>query len=199
MSPGGSSSGSAVAVAAGVRGGHRHRDIGLAVLPGDAERARHGQAAVGLVSRAGIVPIAHSQDTAGPLTRTVRDAGSCSTYWRRATRRSGDPGFASPGRLHCVSTRRVSRARGSACRATLRPGERRLFRQAVAALGAGDERGNRDAEGSRRETVRANIPTAGWIGGPGTSMAVLNRNPESRTKLAGAPLDRLPLRAEARP
>ena len=29
---------------------------------------------VGLVSRAGILPIAHSQDTAGPLTRTVRDA-----------------------------------------------------------------------------------------------------------------------------
>ncbi|AHG89047.1 Amidase [Gemmatirosa kalamazoonensis] len=29
---------------------------------------------LGLVSRAGIVPIAHSQDTAGPMTRTVRDA-----------------------------------------------------------------------------------------------------------------------------
>src|SRR5204863_248739 len=29
---------------------------------------------LGLVSRAGIVPIAHSQDTAGPMARTVRDA-----------------------------------------------------------------------------------------------------------------------------
>jgi amidase len=29
---------------------------------------------VGLVSRRGIVPISHSQDTAGPLTRSVRDA-----------------------------------------------------------------------------------------------------------------------------
>lgn len=29
---------------------------------------------VGLVSRTGIIPIAHSQDTAGPMTRTVRDA-----------------------------------------------------------------------------------------------------------------------------
>jgi len=29
---------------------------------------------VGLVSRAGIIPIAHSQDTAGPMCRTVRDA-----------------------------------------------------------------------------------------------------------------------------
>ena len=36
--------------------------------------------------------------------------------------------------------------------------------------------------------VRANIPTAGWIGGPGTSMAILNRNPESRDQeRAGAP------------
>jgi amidase len=32
------------------------------------------------------------------------------------------------------------------------------------------------------EIVRANIPTIGWIGGPGTAMAVLNRNPESKTK-----------------
>jgi len=29
---------------------------------------------VGLVSRSGIIPISHSQDTAGPLARTVRDA-----------------------------------------------------------------------------------------------------------------------------
>jgi amidase len=29
---------------------------------------------VGLVSRSGIIPISHTQDTAGPMTRTVRDA-----------------------------------------------------------------------------------------------------------------------------
>jgi len=29
---------------------------------------------VGLVSRSGVIPISHSQDTAGPMTRTVRDA-----------------------------------------------------------------------------------------------------------------------------
>jgi amidase len=28
---------------------------------------------VGLISRSGIVPIAHSQDTAGPMARSVRD------------------------------------------------------------------------------------------------------------------------------
>jgi amidase len=31
---------------------------------------------LGLISRAGIVPIAHSQDTAGPMTRTVADAAA---------------------------------------------------------------------------------------------------------------------------
>jgi len=30
--------------------------------------------------------------------------------------------------------------------------------------------------------VRASMPTAGWIGGPGTTMAVLNRNPLSHNK-----------------
>ena len=30
--------------------------------------------------------------------------------------------------------------------------------------------------------VRANMPTAGWIGGPGTTMGVLNRNPLGRNK-----------------
>jgi len=30
--------------------------------------------------------------------------------------------------------------------------------------------------------VHANMPTAGWIGGPGTTMSVLNRNPLSRNK-----------------
>jgi amidase len=29
---------------------------------------------LGLVSRSGVIPIAHSQDTAGPMTRTVEDA-----------------------------------------------------------------------------------------------------------------------------
>jgi amidase len=34
------------------------------------------------------------------------------------------------------------------------------------------------------EIVRENIPTDGWIGGPGTEMAILNRNPESPARYA---------------
>src|SRR5699024_1763945 len=34
---------------------------------------------VGLVSRSGIIPISHSQDTAGPMTRSVADAAAVLT------------------------------------------------------------------------------------------------------------------------
>ena len=44
---------------------------------------------VGLVSRAGIIPIAHSQDTAGPMARTVADAAILLERWRsRASARA---------------------------------------------------------------------------------------------------------------
>ena len=33
---------------------------------------------VGLMSQEGIIPIAHTQDTAGPMTRTVTDAAPSS-------------------------------------------------------------------------------------------------------------------------
>lgn len=74
-SPGGSSAGSGAAVAAGL--------VDLAIGT-ETDGSITGPAAfngvvglkptVGLVSRAHIVPISHSQDTAGPMTRTVRDA-----------------------------------------------------------------------------------------------------------------------------
>jgi amidase len=47
--------------------------------------------------------------------------------------------------------------------------------------------------------VRASMPTAGWMSGPGTTMAVLNRNPLSGNKAqSGGAADCLPLRTEAR-
>jgi len=47
---------------------------GSIVCPSNANGLVGLKPTVGLVSRAGIVPIAHSQDTAGPMTRTVEDA-----------------------------------------------------------------------------------------------------------------------------
>ena len=73
--PCGSSSGSAVAVAASlVPVAIGTETDGSIVCPGSANGIVGIKPTVGLVSRAGIIPIAHSQDTAGPLARTVRDA-----------------------------------------------------------------------------------------------------------------------------
>jgi amidase len=47
---------------------------GSVVCPSSANSLVGIKPTVGLVSRAGIIPIAHSQDTAGPMARTVADA-----------------------------------------------------------------------------------------------------------------------------
>lgn len=74
-SPCGSSSGSAVAVAAGLSllavGTETNGSI---VCPASANGIVGIKPTVGLVSRTHIVPISHSQDTAGPMARSVRDA-----------------------------------------------------------------------------------------------------------------------------
>lgn len=74
-SPCGSSSGSAVAVAANlcVAAVGTETD-GSIVCPAGMNGVVGIKPTVGLVSRSGIIPIAHSQDTAGPMARTVRDA-----------------------------------------------------------------------------------------------------------------------------
>src|SRR5713101_961277 len=46
---------------------------------------------VGLVSRAGVVPISHTQDTVGPHTRTVADAAAVLTAIAQRTPDPGDP------------------------------------------------------------------------------------------------------------
>jgi amidase len=74
-SPSGSSSGSAVAVAANLCAIAVGTETdGSIVSPASVNGIVGLKPTVGLVSRSGIVPIAHSQDTAGPLARNVRDA-----------------------------------------------------------------------------------------------------------------------------
>jgi len=73
--PCGSSSGSGAAVAANLCAAAIGTETdGSVVCPSSANSLVGIKPTVGLVSRAGIIPIAHSQDTAGPMTRTVRDA-----------------------------------------------------------------------------------------------------------------------------
>ena len=74
-SPCGSSSGSGAAVAAGfVVAAIGTETDGSIVCPASVNGIVGFKPTVGLVSRQGIVPISHSQDTAGPMTRTVADA-----------------------------------------------------------------------------------------------------------------------------
>ena len=73
--PCGSSSGSGAAVAANLCAAAIGTETdGSIVCPANANGIVGIKPTVGLVSRAGIIPIAHSQDTAGPMARTVTDA-----------------------------------------------------------------------------------------------------------------------------
>ena len=73
--PCGSSSGSAVAVSANLATVAIGTETdGSIVCPSSANGIVGIKPTVGLVSRVGVIPISHTQDTAGPMARTVRDA-----------------------------------------------------------------------------------------------------------------------------
>ena len=73
--PCGSSSGSGVAVAANLCAAAVGTETdGSIICPSNVNGIVGIKPTLGLVSRAGIIPIAHSQDTAGPMARTVADA-----------------------------------------------------------------------------------------------------------------------------
>jgi amidase len=73
--PSGSSSGSAVAVAANLCAVAVGTETDGSILSPASFNGIVGiKPTLGLISRAGIIPIAHSQDTAGPMARTVTDA-----------------------------------------------------------------------------------------------------------------------------
>jgi amidase len=78
--PCGSSSGSATGVSANLGAVAVGTETdGSIVCPAGANGVVGIKPTVGLVSRAGIVPISHTQDTAGPLCRTVADAAALLT------------------------------------------------------------------------------------------------------------------------
>jgi amidase len=79
-SPSGSSSGSGAATAANFAAAAVGTETdGSIVSPAGASSLVGIKPTVGLVSRSGIIPISHSQDTAGPMTRTVADAAALLT------------------------------------------------------------------------------------------------------------------------
>ncbi|GAB4562544.1 MAG: amidase [Haliangiales bacterium] len=73
--PSGSSSGSAVAASASMVAAALGTETnGSIVSPASANGLVGVKPTVGLVSRSRVIPISHTQDTVGPLARTVRDA-----------------------------------------------------------------------------------------------------------------------------
>jgi amidase len=102
----GSSSGSAVAAAASLAAITVGTETdGSIVSPASANGIVGIKPTVGLVSRAGIVPISASQDTAGPMARTVADAAALLTAIAGSDPR--DPATGEADR-HATTTRAAS-------------------------------------------------------------------------------------------
>jgi amidase len=104
--PCGSSSGTGAALAANFAAiGIGTETDGSVVCPANANSLVGIKPTVGLISRAGIIPISHSQDTAGPMCRTVTDAaillGALSGVDPRddATKASAGKSFADYGKF----------------------------------------------------------------------------------------------------
>jgi amidase len=185
VSPGGSSSGSAVAVAAGLCAASIGTETsGSLLYPASQNGLVTVKPTVGLISRAGILPISHSQDTAGPMTRTVRDAAMLLNVLAArdpldpATRRQQRPADYTADLAHdAMKGARIGVPSDPAdplndsYYGKLPPKWAKVMADAIKVL-----------EDLGAVVVRACMPTAGWISGPGTTMAVLNRNPLSGNK-----------------
>lgn len=185
VDPGGSSSGSAVAVAAGLCAASIGTETSGSLLhPATRNGLVTVKPTVGLISRAGIVPVAHSQDTAGPMTRTVRDAAMLLNVLAAkdprdpATERQRRPAdYTADLARDAMKGVRIGVPSDPAdplndCYyGKLPPHGAKLMAETIRVL-----------EDLGAVIVRASMPTRGWIAGPGTGMAVLNRNPLSSNK-----------------
>jgi amidase len=183
--PGGSSAGSAVAVAAGLCAAAIGTETSGSLLsPATQNGLVTVKPTVGLVSRSGILPISHSQDTAGPLTLTVRDSAILLNVL--AARDPDDPATQLLRRPEdYTADLDKDGLKGARIGVPSDPQDplndpffgpltargKQVMAQAIAVL-----------EDLGATIVRAALPPIAWIGGPGTTMAVLNRNPFSPLK-----------------
>jgi amidase len=185
VQPGGSSSGSAVAVAAGLTAVAIGTETSGSLLsPATQNGVVTVKPTVGLISRVGIIPITHTQDTAGPLTRTVRDAAillnvlAATDPLDEATRDLKRPAdYTSVLDKDGLRGARIGipsdpkDAANDVYYGPLPPRAAAVMRDVTSAL-----------ESAGATLVRANMPSISWMGGPGTDAAILNLNPESATR-----------------
>jgi amidase len=185
VQPGGSSAGSAVAVAAGLCAAAIGTETSGSLLsPATQNGLVTVKPTVGLVSRSGIIPISHSQDTAGPLTRTVRDSATLLNVL--ATPDPHDPATQHQRRPHDYTAGLDKDGLKGARLGVPSDPDDPLNDPYYGKLPQRSKDVMAQAIGVLRDLgatiVRAAIPAIGWIGGPGTTMAVLNRNPLSSNK-----------------
>ena len=103
--PCGSSSGSGVAVSANLTTVAVGTETdGSVVCPSGINGIVGIKPTIGLVSRSGIIPIAHSQDTAGPMARTVRDAAILLAAMTGADSEDSDSVAAKPAKPDYTAT-----------------------------------------------------------------------------------------------
>jgi amidase len=182
VQPGGSSAGSGVAVAAGLAVASIGSETSGSLLsPANQSGVVTLKPTVGLISRAGILPISHSQDTAGPMTRSVRDAAILLNVLAQhdpldpTTAKMRRPSDYADG----LDTDGARGMRIGVPVASDDPGldiyfgplnkrARKVMDHAIEAL-----------QDLGAVIVRAPMPVQGWIGAPGTDMPVLDTNPES--------------------
>ncbi|MEI7875018.1 MAG: amidase family protein [Alphaproteobacteria bacterium] len=180
VQPGGSSAGSAVAVAAGLCAAAIGTETSGSLLsPATQNGLVTVKPTVGLISRSGIIPISHSQDTAGPLARTVRDAAILLNVL--AARDPQDPATQHQQRPQDYTAGLDKDGlKGARIGLPSDPDDplndpfygplsqrsKDVMAQATKVL-----------QDLGATIVRAALPEISWIGGPGTTMAVLNRNP----------------------
>ncbi len=156
-SPGGSSSGSAVAVAAGYCVAALGTETDGSIVSPAAMNGIVGlKPTLGLVSRRGIVPISRNQDTAGPMTRHVADAAlllevlAGTDAADPATREADVRRAAFPARLAEAATLRGARIGAVRMLASFHDGVATIFEEAVRML--------RDAGAEIVEDVRVVPP-----------------------------------------
>jgi len=183
--PGGSSAGSAVAVAAGLCAASIGTETSGSLLsPATQNGLVTVKPTVGLISRSGIIPISHSQDTAGPMTRTVRDSAILLNVL--AARDPDDPATYLLQRPEdYTASLDKDGLKGARIGVPSDPADplNDPFHGPLSRRGKGVmAQAIKVLEDLGAVIVRAAIPAIGWIGGPGTTMPVLNRNPFSPGK-----------------
>lgn len=177
VTPGGSSSGPGAAVTSNFSAAAIGTETSGSILsPSSANGVVGIKPTVGLISRAGIIPISASQDTAGPMARTVRDAaivlGTLTGVDSNdeATAASGgqsytdytqflDPNGLNGSRIGVP--RDPNDPTNNVYYGNLNPQQTAIMNAVIdklKSLGA--------------TIVEANIPTAGQVGGPGTTTDV---------------------------